>query len=165
VAVIRIRIPIWSRLTRVQRILLASVAVIVLLFVTALAIGGSQDEGDAAKPPGFVTWLGGQFAAPTAVDPADLSGACLPALGLPEDHVLNIDANCDLRVAAHKGDLRELRLRAHGNVSVEAPLPRGDGSATKELDDGDELKVSVNADGADIMLTCSGSDKCAVGVG
>ena len=157
----RLKIPIWSRLTRLQRILLGVIVAIVVLFIVAVGVGSGRGDGDPSHPGGFVTLLGKMFGAPPGVAPADLSGACVPQEGVPSNKTLAVSGTCVLRVAKGDKDLRQLKLRAHGAVTVEAPVPRGDGTATKKLADGEDLTVSVNSDGADITLTC-GANACAI---
>jgi len=71
-----VRIPILSRLTRIQRILLAVVAVIVIAFFFAVGCtnGGSSN---AAEPPGFVKAIGNLFGAP-AVARKDITAPVAP---------------------------------------------------------------------------------------
>jgi hypothetical protein len=159
---LRVRIPIWSALNRLQRILLGVVVLVVVLFIVTVASGGSERKADPAQPPGFVTWLGDLFGEPGAVEAADLSADCLPPEGLPPDGRLAIDGSCVLRVAARDADLRRLTLKAEGAVTVQAPVPRGEDTATKELASDDQVDVSVDSDGAEITLTCFGAASCAV---
>src|SRR5262245_28524577 len=95
----RIRIPLWSRLTRLQRILLGVVTAIVVLFVVTVGVGGVGGQADLSRPPGFVTWLGDLFGGPPAVDPADVTGACVPTTGVPADGLLEFGDTCVLQVA------------------------------------------------------------------
>jgi hypothetical protein len=157
----RIQIPIWSRLTRLQRILLGVIVAIVALFIVAVGVGSGRGDGDPSHPGGFVALLGKAFGQPPPVNPADLSGACVPAEGVPANKTLAVSGKCVLRVAKGDADLRQLKVRAHGAVTVEAPVPRGDDTATKKLADGEDLAITVKSDGADIMLTC-GADACAI---
>lgn len=169
----RIRIPIWSRLTRVQRILLAAVVAIVVLFVVAEGVGAGQGKGDPSRPPGFVNGLGDLFGEPDRVDPADLSGPCVPVDGMPADGLIAIGGTCVLRVDKADAGLRQLKMHARGGLTVEAPIPRGDEkgdgeekgggeTAVRELANGEDLTVTIDAAGADITLTCVGTDSCGV---
>jgi hypothetical protein len=158
----RLNIPVWSRLTRVQRILLGVVVLIVVLFIVTESIGVGRGDGDPSQPGGLVTAMGQLFGKPPPVAPADLSGSCLPTGGIPANKTLPVNGSCILRVAKSADDLRQLALQAKGGVTIQAPVPRGDDTATKQLADGDKLNVSVNGDGADITLTCVGKDPCAV---
>jgi len=191
---IRLRIPIWSRLTRVQRILLGVVALIVALFVLTVGLGGNRADVNLAEPPAFVERLGSLFGGPPAVEPADVGGDCIapdpspsaspaagpspsvepspsagpsPAAGgqAPDGRRRVVLGTCVLTVAGRDVDVRELRLTAAGPVRVEAPVPRSDETATKELAAGDELKVSVDSGGASITLVCMAANICAVNVG
>lgn len=188
----RIRIPIWSRLTRLQRLLLAAVTVVVVLFVLTTSLGARHGDGDAgggglAEPPGFVQWMGDLFGGSTRVDPADVSGDCPRASPPPSPAAtpsaeptpsttpspsatpseqgrdrLDVVGSCVLVVAAREGGLRQLTLHALHAVRVEAPIPRGDGTAVKDLAAGDETTVSVDAGGGQITLTCRDAATCSI---
>lgn len=163
--VVRMRIPVWSRLTRPQRALAVVVGVVVVLFVVAAGSGGRGGDANLASPPGFVTWLGRFVGAPHAVDRADLSGSCVPADGLPPDGQVAISGSCTLDVAARDVDRRGLRVTATDPVSVEAPVPRANQTATKDLAAGATLTVSVDSRGAEVTLTCRSASTCSVRVG
>jgi hypothetical protein len=162
---IRLRIPLWSRLNRPQRILLLAVALIVLLFVTTVGWGGRDGEADPANPPGLIEGLGNLFGGPAAVAPDELGGTCLPSGAWPADGQLLIDGGCELDVAPRDGDLRELRLTAVDAVRVEAPVPHNDETGIKDLEPGDEVRVPIDHDGGRITLTCRSADLCVVGLG
>jgi hypothetical protein len=159
---LRLRIPLWSRLTRLQRILFAAVALIVVLFVVAVSAGASGQR-DLSRPPGFITWLGGVFGGPDPVAPTDVNGDCVPGQGLPADRRLTIHSSCVLHVRAAGADLRQLKIHTEGAMSVEAPAPRGDTTVVKQLGAQDDVSVAVNSGGADITITCAASS-CAVTV-
>jgi hypothetical protein len=161
---IPLRIPIWSRLNRPQRILLLVVGLIVVLYVMTVGWGRRDGEADLSDPPGLIQKLGDLFG-PAAVDQADLSGSCLPSGTWPPDGQLLIDGGCELDVAPRDGDLRELRLTAVDAVRVEAPVPQNDETGTKDLEPGDEVRVPIDSDGGRITVTCRSADVCAVGLG
>lgn len=152
-----VRIPILSRLTRLQRILLAVVAVVIVLFVVAVARPRDGDGGAADTRPGFVTWLGGLFGGSATVDPSALSGPCLQP-----DGRLVIDGTCALRVAAGDDDVRQVRLRAEAPITVRAPVPMRDSVGEQKVAAGDTIDVAVDADEQDITITCDAESPCVV---
>ena len=145
-----VRIPILSRLTRIQRILLAVVVVIVIAFFFAVGCtnGGSSN---AAEPPGFVKAIGNLFRAP-AVARKDITAPCLSP-----DGKLTIDGSCKVHVDAGSDDVRELKLKTVGAITVRAPVPRQDSIGEKQLEPGEEFKVAIDADAADIEIICAES--------
>jgi hypothetical protein len=162
---IRLRIPVWSRLNRPQRILALVVGLIVVLYVMTVGWGGRGGGVDLADPPAFIEGLGDLFGGPEAVDPADLSGSCLPTgAASGGDHLL-IDEWCYLDIAARDVDLRELRVTAVDAVQIEAPVPRSDETGTKDLDPGEEARVSVERQGGRITVTCRSAGTCAIRLG
>jgi len=190
---IRLRIPIWSRLTRVQRILLGVIALIVALFILSVGLGGNRADVNLAEPPAFIKGLGNLFGGPPAVEPADVGGDCIapdpspsatPATG-PSPSVgpspstgpsptggpardgrrRVVLGSCVLTVAARDIDVRELRLTAVDPVRVETSVPRSDEAAAKDVAANEEVKVSVDRDGASITLVCLSASICAVNVG
>jgi hypothetical protein len=77
-----IRIPILSTLTRLQRILLAAVALVIVLFIVAVGVGGGSSEGSPEDgQQGFVGWLGGLFGGSAAVDHHAITTGCLAPAG------------------------------------------------------------------------------------
>jgi hypothetical protein len=150
-------IPVWSRLTRGQRILVAAVVVVVGLFVASVATGGRRGGGSAAEQSAPLAWLGDVLSSAVAVDPADVRSDCLDPPSL-----FTVDGSCVVRVAPADADLRTLTLRTRDPLSVSAPVPGTDEVATSELDAGGSVTVAVDADGADIELECGDVDPCVV---
>jgi len=163
--VVRMRIPVWSRLTRTQRVLAVVVGVVVVLFVVAAGSGGRGGDVNLTSPPWFVTWLDRLVGSPPAVDRADLSGSCVPVDGLPPNGQVAISGSCTLDVAARDANLRGLRITATDPVSVRAPVPHADQTATKDLTAGDALTVSIDSRGAEVTVTCRSAATCSVRVG
>ncbi|GAA1832182.1 hypothetical protein GCM10009682_58340 [Luedemannella flava] len=158
---VRLKIPIWSALGRLQRVLLGAVVVVVALFIASVSVGASQEPGDpASHPDGFVGWLGDLVGGPPAADRADRTGPCL----VEDGTALQVDGSCVVTVAASDESLRRITLRAKDAVTVVAPVPRGDSTATSDLAAGDELAVDIDADGGDITITCPSGGTCAVGL-
>lgn len=158
---VRLKIPIWSKLSRLQRVLLGAVVVVVALFIASVSAGATQDPGDpAAHPDGIVGWLGDLVGGPPAVDRADLTGPCL----VDDGKALQVDGSCVLTVAAGDESLRRITLRATDPVTVVAPVPRQDTTASSDLGAGDELAVDIDADGGDLTITCPSGGTCAVGL-
>jgi hypothetical protein len=150
------RIPVWSGLTRLQRILLGAIVVIVALFIVSAATSGrAGDGGPDSGRSGIVAWLGDLLGGSSTVDRKDLSADCLQP-----DGRLVINGSCVLRVARSDSDVRQVKLRARDALSVRAPAPRGDQVVTDDLDAGKDVAIAVNGDGADITLTCAGADTC-----
>jgi hypothetical protein len=155
---VRINIPIWSRLTRVQRILLGVVVLIVVAF--ALAAGSSGREGEGSPDDahhGVVGWLGGLFDGSTLVSRSALSGPCLPTSG-----PLEVDGSCTVHVAAGSGDVRKLKLRPRTPIVVRAPIPGQDRTGEQHVAANTEVDVAVNADATDVVLRCDGDSTCVV---
>lgn len=161
----RLRVPIWSRLNRPQRILLLAVVLIVVLYVMTVGSGGRDGDVDLSNPPGLIDRLGDLFGGPEAVDRADLTGSCLASGPMPSSGRLVIDGGCDLDVAPRDSDLRELTLTAVDAVRVEAPVPHSDQTGTKELEPGEDVTVSMDRDGGRITLICRSAGVCVVDVG
>lgn len=192
---LRIRVPIWSGLTRLQRLLLAAVTVVVVLFVLSTGLGARHGDGGGglAEPPGFVQWMGDLFGRSSRVDPADLGGDCprasltpqtspapepspapaasqssrpeptsLAGTSDPGRDLRTVPGSCRLTVAPRDGELRQLTLHAFDAVRVEAPMPHRDGRAVKELAAGEEVTVSVDAEGAEISLSCTATSICSI---
>jgi hypothetical protein len=161
----RLRIPIWSRLNRPQRILLLAALLIVVLYVMTVSSGGRDGDVDLSKPPGLIKGLGGLFGGPEAVDYADLSGSCLASGAMPPDGRLVIDGSCVLDIAPRDSDLRGLKLTGIDSVQVEAPVPFSDETSSKDLEPGDEITVSIDSDGGRVTMTCRSAGFCVVSVG
>ncbi|MFY1638007.1 hypothetical protein ACN27F_32810 [Solwaraspora sp. WMMB335] len=152
-----VRIPVWSKLTRPQRILL--VVVVVLVVGYGLALGGARStDGSAAdRPSGLVGWLGDRLAGTNDADRADLSAPCLRS-----DTQLDVAGTCTLTVAAVDGSaMRSVRMRTDAPLVVQATTPGGDTVVSSELAAGDDLSVSVDSTGGDIGLRCR-ADTCTV---
>ncbi|MFC7483973.1 hypothetical protein ACFQX7_33555 [Luedemannella flava] len=125
---VRLKIPIWSALGRLQRVLLGAVVVVVALFIASVSVGASQEPGDpASHPDGFVGWLGDLVGGPPAADRADLTGPCL----VEDGTALQVDGSCVVTVAASDESLRRITLRARTRSpwsrpsrAATAPRPR-----------------------------------------
>ncbi len=153
-----IRIPVLSKLTRLQRILLAAVVVVIALFVVAAATGDRDGGAGAAQHPGgLVGWLGGLFGGSSTVDRKDLSADCLQ-----DDGTLAIKGSCTLHVAAGSGNVRKVRLTARQAVSVRAKPPGQDTTGTRDVAAGDRLDVAVDQNANDIVITCTSGGTCVV---
>jgi hypothetical protein len=55
-----------------------------------------------------------------------------------------------------------LTVHAFDAIRVDAPLPHRDERAAKNLAPGEEVSVSVDAEGAEISLTCIETSTCSV---
>jgi hypothetical protein len=154
-----LRIPVLSKLTRIQRILLAAVVVVVVLFVLSVSTNGRNGEGSIASGEGGVVgWLGDLLGGAAAVDPADLSGECLQ----PDGQLL-VDGSCELVVSASDDDVRQIRLKAQDPVVVSAEPPGRDEAASEEVPAGEEITVAVDSDENVIEIACGESlDTCVV---
>jgi hypothetical protein len=147
---IPVRIPILSKLTRVQRILIVVVAVVVTAFF--FAVGCTNDgQGNAAEPPGFIKGIGDLFGPPT-VERKDITAPCLNPAGK-----LTIDGSCKVHVDAGSDDVRELKLKAEGAVTVRAPVPRQDSIGEKQVNAAEGISIAIDADAADIEIICADS--------
>lgn len=145
-------------MTRRRKILIVAVfALIVLLYVGAAANGGGRGQGDAgADPGGVVGWLGDLVGKPPAAKRSDLSAPCLSG------DTLTIDASCTLHVARSDTGTRRVTLHATDSITVTARPPRSDDAVTNKVDPGKDVDVTVDSDGGDIVLSCTGSDTCTV---
>jgi len=147
---IPVRIPILSKLTRIQRILIVVVAVVVTAFF--FAVGCSNDgQGNAAEPPGFIQGIGDLFG-PPAVERKAITAPCLNPAGK-----LTIDGSCKVHVDAGSDDVRELKLKTEGAVTVRAPVPRQDSIGEKQVNPAEEISIAIDADAADIEIICADS--------
>jgi hypothetical protein len=144
--------------SRRQKIVLAAVftlAVGLFALATGTRQGGPADL--AGGPGGVVGWLGKALGARATVAEQDLAAACPMAKGQ-----LAIAGSCRLTVKQHRGGLRTLRLHAVDEVTVTAPVPQRDFTATDTVRVDEELKVAVDAEGAEITVACASTPNCAV---
>lgn len=136
-------------MTRSQKILLGVGVLIVVLFVLSVANGSRSGTGDAGSGrSGFVAWLGKLAGPPATVDRTDVTADCLQ----PGDR-LEVKDSCTVTVAAGDGT-RSLKLHAENAVTVTAPVPNDDSTADHEAKAGEDVSVTVDADGADVVLRC-----------
>ena len=134
-------------MTRSQKILLGVGVLIVVLFVLSVANGSRSGTGDAdSGRSGFVAWLGKLAGSPPTVDRADVTADCLQ----PGDR-LEVKDSCTVKVAAGKGT-RSLKLHAVDAVSVTAPEPNDDSTAEHDAAAGEDISVTVDEGGADVVL-------------
>jgi hypothetical protein len=153
----KLRIPILSKLSRLQRILLAAVVLVVVLFVLAAGNGSGSGTGSAQHPGGIVGWLGDLFGGSTVVDRKDLSAPCLQP-----DGRLVVKDTCTLHVAAGSDDVRKVKLTAQAPVTVTAKAPGQDTTGTRDVAAGDELDVAVDQNANDIEIKCDAAQACVV---
>jgi hypothetical protein len=147
-------------MTRQQKILLAVVALIVVLFVTGVASQGRSGPGSASAGNGLVSWLGGLIGESATVEPGDISADCLE----PPDR-LTVTGTCTLRVAARDGGMRQLDLRTEKEVTISARAPRGTDTVTDTVAAGEAATVAVDEEGGEVVIQCGGSEPCVVTLG
>ena len=75
---------------------------------------------------------------------------------------LTIKDSCVLTVASSDKDLREVILRPQEPVHLQTRAPHDDALLEKDLQAGEEIKVTVDSSGVDVSLTCS---SCVVLIG
>ena len=131
-------------------------AVVVVLYVGAVANGAGSGDGRAGgRPGGFVSWLGGLAGHPPAVARADLRADCLA------DATLTVKGGCVLTVSASSRNLREVRLHVNDAVAISSRAPRRDTVVRNNVKAGDDVRVTVDGKGGDIALECGGADRTA----
>lgn len=141
-----------------QKVLIAVLVAVVVLFVVAIAVrGGSGGEGDAGEVSSdrdsFLARLGGD---PAAVRPEEIGGNC----GRSGTQI-TVNGSCDLEVGPSDQRMRVVRLRTADEIDVEAPAPEdADFDIEKELEPGDEVAIAVDSEGASIDLDCGLGRTC-----
>jgi hypothetical protein len=136
-------------MTRRQKIVVVAVlAAIVVLYVAAVAGGGRSGEGDATHPGELVNWLGRLAGKPPAVAHAELRADCLA------ENTFTVKGSCTVNVARSGKDVRELKLHAQQALSITARAPHGDSAVTADVKAGDDVKVTVDGDGGDVVVNC-----------
>jgi hypothetical protein len=143
-------------LTRGQKILAVVAVLIIALYVTGVATQqGSTGQVDPTQN-GLVKTLGRWFGGPDKAELSELSAPCLT------EAQLTIKDSCVLTVASSDKDLREVVLRPQQPVHLQTRAPHDDALLEKDLQAGDEIKVTVDSSGVDVSLTCS---SCVVLIG
>ncbi len=143
-------------LTRGQKILAVVAVLIVALYVTGVATQQGPKEGVDPTQNGLVKMLGDWFGGPEAVLAEELSAPCLA------DGRLSIKDSCVLAVAASEKELREVVLKAEQPAKLRTRAPNDDTELDKDMTAGEQVKVAVDSDGAQITLTCA---ECVIVVG
>lgn len=140
-------------MTTKQKIVIIAVFVLLaLLYVGAVANGGGSGQGDASKPPdGIVAWLGSLIGSPPDAKRAELSAPCL------NQDTLSFKGNCTLTVAKSDDGTRQVELHAADAVSVASRAPQGKDTVSEDVKAGDDVTVTVDGDGGDIVITCADS--------
>jgi hypothetical protein len=140
-----------------QKVMIAVLVAVVLLFVVAIAVGTQSGEGDAKGASedrdGLLASLGGD---PATVPPDQLGGDCER-----QGTTLVVEGSCDLDVPAADDRMRLVRLRVQqGSVDVSAPAPEdADFDIEKELPDDEgkaDVAIAVDREGTTIDLNCIG---------
>lgn len=131
-----------------QKVVIAVLVAVVVLFVVALAVRPGGGEGDASTiGSGLLGSLGGD---PAAVPANELTGSC----GRQAD-LIQVTGSCELRVPPSTDRMRLVRLRTNNNIKVTAPAPGdADLEIKKDLKAGEEVSIAVDSDGAEIGLDC-----------
>lgn len=143
-------------LSRRQKIVIVAVFAIVIALYTAAVASGGSGQGDAShKPGGIVGWLGRVAGEPPAVQRSELSAPCLSG------DTLTVKGSCTVTVQKSTKDTRRLKLHAGAAVTVTSRAPQGEDSVSADVAAGDDLAVTVDSKGGDILITCGG-DSCAV---
>jgi hypothetical protein len=144
-------------LTRGQKVLAVVAVLIVALYVTGVATqqGSTSGQVDPTQN-GLVKTLGRWFGGPDQAELGELSAPCLAQTQL------TIKDSCVLTVASSGKDLREVVLRPQQPVHLRTRAPHDDALLDKDLTSGEEVKVTVDSSGADVVLTCS---SCVVLIG
>jgi hypothetical protein len=126
-----------------------------LLLLFAVGIGlGARGEEEGKVDPGdhpLLEKLGGFLGARTAVDPATVETSCRAGAAFV------FSGTCAAAVPAADAEVRTLKLRLTGGERAELRFtPRGGAALAvrKRLDPGDELSLTVPAEGGDLLLTC-----------
>jgi hypothetical protein len=146
-------------MSRRQKIVVIAVLVaLVALFSGAVANGASNSDGDASEDPnGFVSWLGDLFGEPAPVDRADLVAACLAG------DTLTVEGSCTLAVAGSEEKIRQLVLRPEQVVTIVSPAPSEGETIEADAEPGDEVRITVDSDGGEIVINCGDpGDTCVV---
>jgi hypothetical protein len=125
-------------------------ALIVVLFVVALAVGGSQDEGSPTDRNSVIDRLGDAAGDPAALPLENLSAGCVSE---DDPTLLLFDGGCTI-VAQNDDDLRVLRLQTDSPIEVEAPAPEGDTDVEAEFDPGEEATVAIGEGEIEVELSC-----------
>ncbi len=148
-----------------QKVLLISVAVLmVLLFVVAVG-GGDPGQGSAKGHHGFLEGLAKLGGKRSAIPPELVSGDCVKP-----DHTLAINGPCVLHVA-DPGSMKLLVITGLVAFAVTAPAP-GDADYTAsddvELDDSGLARTEIAIDkAADVLVTCGNllNAQCVLTIG
>ncbi|MCO1594894.1 hypothetical protein M8C17_06905 [Micromonospora sp. RHAY321] len=145
-----------------QKVVLVTLAVLLVAFFT-LAVGvGSGEQGRADEPPGVVERLGRLAGGSGTVDPATVRADCDRS-----GDVLSFLGDCELRVA-DPGGLKTVVLRSARAFEVTAPAPRdADLTVHAEVEPGDgtEAVARIAVDrAATVLLSCPGGAGCTVTV-
>jgi hypothetical protein len=140
-------------MTRRQQIAVIAVFVLLVLLYTGAAVnGGGSGQGDASKrPKGVVGWLGDLFGSPPDAKRDQLSAPCLT------QDTLSFKGSCTLTVAKSGDSTRQVKLHATDAVSVASRAPQGKDTVTADVKAGDDVSVTVDGDGGNIVITCADS--------
>lgn len=123
---------------------------IVVLFVVALAVGGSQEEGSPNDRNSIIDRLGDAAGDPAAIPLENLTIDCASA---DDPTLLVFVGGCTIR-ARNDDDLRVLRLQTDSPLVINAPAPEGDTDVEAELDAGDETSVAIGEGEIEVDLSC-----------
>ena len=143
------------KLTRGQKILAAVAALLVALYVTGIAFRNDSEPADPTQNA-LVRTLGDWFGSPDPVTAQEITGPCFA------DGKLTIKSSCVLTVQPSDKDLRNLFLVPDKPLHVKTRAPQDDAIVEKDAPAGEQFKVAVDNDGADVTLTC---ENCTVKVG
>jgi hypothetical protein len=143
-----------------QKIVIAVLIAVVLLFVVALAVQSQGDEGDAssasANREGLLGSLGGD---PAAVRLDELAGDCQR-----NGTAIVVQGSCGLQVQRSDERMRLVRLRNTGQaLDVSAPAPEeAEFDIETELEPNEEVAIAVDKDGATIEFGCGFGQTCTL---
>ena len=142
-----------------QKVVIAVLVAVVVLFVVALAVRPGGGEGDAGAIGSDGGGLLGSFGGnPAAVPANELTGSC----GRQANMIL-VEGSCELEIRPSEDRMRLVRLRTNDEIEVSAPAPGdADLEIEKELKDGEEVSIAVDSGGAEINLNCGLGRTCAL---
>lgn len=124
--------------------------VIAVLFVGALAVGCSQNNGSPEDRNGIINQLGEAAGDPAAVPLENLTTDCT---GPDDPRLLVFTIGCTI-VARNDNDLRVLRLQPDARVVVSAPAPEADTDVDAAIKPNRKATVAIGEGETQIGLSC-----------
>jgi hypothetical protein len=143
-------------MTRRQKITVGVVLVLLVLLYSGAATLGGSGQGATLHPGGLVGWLGHVVGKPPAASRSDESAACL------DGDTLTIKGTCTLTVAKSSTKTRQVKIHATDAITITTRAPNSDSTVKQDAKAGADIAVTVDANGADITLSCADTgDTCS----